>query len=71
MFVAQSLLFYTAGLKLYVHLYAQDIMSTAAAKAVCFVVLLPATLIGAEIFYRVVEQPSFTFGHAFFRWTRK
>ncbi|KAL1296790.1 hypothetical protein AAFC00_000251 [Neodothiora populina] len=68
-FVSQSILLYTAGLKIFIVLVDTNI-STAGAKAVVFVVCLPATLLGAELFHRAIDQPSQWFGQAFFRWTR-
>lgn len=70
MFVAQSLMTYTIGLKLFVYMYSKD-ESTAGAKAACFVVCLLSTVLGAEVFFRVFDVPAQWFGQAFFRWSRK
>lgn len=69
-FVGQCIVIYTLGLRLYVHMVDEKNMSVGGAKAAVFFVCLPVTLIAAEIFHRLIDQPSKVFGWWFYTWTR-
>ncbi|KAJ4360226.1 uncharacterized protein N0V89_000786 [Didymosphaeria variabile] len=66
-FLVQSILVYTMGIRLFQVLpIANEVASTVA----CFFVVLAATAMGSEVFYRVVEVPSHVLSHATFDWIR-
>ncbi|KAF1996062.1 hypothetical protein P154DRAFT_609607 [Amniculicola lignicola CBS 123094] len=69
-FLMQSLITYTAGIKLYMQLH-----STGANHKlwtfVCFIVCLPLTVVAAEIFYRFVDTPSIFVAKEAWAWMKK
>lgn len=70
-FTAQSLIFYTAGIKIFIALTANHGLSASAAAAVVFVSCVPLIFLGAEIFHRLVDVPSQWFARYFFIWIRR
>jgi hypothetical protein len=66
-FLVQSILVYTMGIRLMQML---PIANEVAATAVCFFVVLMATAIGSELFYRTVEVPSQVLSYTAFDWIR-
>jgi peptidoglycan/LPS O-acetylase OafA/YrhL len=68
LFLVQSIIVYTLGIKVYQALHiANDI----AAVAICFFVTIAASVGGAEVFYRVIEVPSHVLSHVAFDWIRE
>lgn len=57
-FVAQSIIFWTVGIKLYMHLHVQRDVSPPLAKFAVFVIGTITTGVGAEVFYRAIDLPS-------------
>ncbi|KAF2090791.1 hypothetical protein K490DRAFT_71121 [Saccharata proteae CBS 121410] len=55
--VMQSIIIYTAGIKLFLHLSSQN-ASFSGSVVACLVTTLAATAVGAELFYRLVDYPS-------------
>ncbi|KAI9700104.1 MAG: hypothetical protein M1836_002638 [Candelina mexicana] len=74
-FLMQSIIIYTAGIKLYLHLAlpipgSQYTPTDPVKVGVCFIVLLPMIALGAEIFHRLVDHPSKVLAHMAFDWIR-
>lgn len=67
-FVAQSIVFWSAGIKLYMHLYVQRDVSPPLAKLAVFVLGTIATGVGAEVFHRLVDFPSQWVARETFSW---
>jgi peptidoglycan/LPS O-acetylase OafA/YrhL len=59
---------YTAGIALFNHLHFAQNVAFEGAVAACLVVCLLTVIAGAEIFYRLVDQPSQKLAHASFDW---
>lgn len=58
LFVAQSLIFWTAGVKLYLCLHVALSISTALTKLAVFLACSLATVLLGEVYYRTVDLPS-------------
>lgn len=71
LFVAQSLIFWTAGIKLYLHLYVGKDTSSALANLAVFLVCTIATLICSEIYYCAVDLPSQWIAWTIYSWLRR
>ncbi|WPH03548.1 Hypothetical protein R9X50_00642800 [Acrodontium crateriforme] len=67
LFVAQSLVFWAGGIKLFLHLTSSG-ADTATANAAVFFVCTAGTLIGGEIYYRTVDLPSQWVANWAYRW---
>ena len=52
-------------------LSAQDNLSVEAIRSVCLVVCVPAVVLGAEIFYRLVDYPSRLLARNFYDWIQE
>lgn len=65
-FLTQGFFIYGAGIKLYLALI--DRTSSITAVGVCFLVCALASALGAEIFYRIIDQPSRVVPHKMFAW---
>ena len=50
------------------YLSAQGNLSIGAIRSVCLVVCVPAVVLGAELFYRLVDYPSRLLARNFFDW---
>ncbi|CAF9928121.1 hypothetical protein IMSHALPRED_007391 [Imshaugia aleurites] len=70
-FFVQSLIIYTVGIKLYMNLSMQKSFSVRASRSICLVVCVATTVLGAEVFHRLVEYPSQVFARVFFDWIRE
>ncbi|ESZ93885.1 hypothetical protein SBOR_5743 [Sclerotinia borealis F-4128] len=70
-FLVQSIIIYTVGIKLFVHLTETRNASFEAAIAGCFFVCLVTVIPSAEIFYRLIDFPSQAFARATFDWIRR
>ncbi|CAD0094269.1 unnamed protein product [Aureobasidium vineae] len=70
-FLVSTLLMYTAGIKLFLYCNVSAGLSSAAAKAVAFFVVLPASILCGELFHWAIDKPAVWAGHAVFDWTRK
>ncbi|CAD0112275.1 unnamed protein product, partial [Aureobasidium uvarum] len=70
-FLVSTLLMYTAGIKLFLYCNVSAGLGSAAAKAVAFFVVLPASIICGELFHWAIDKPAVWAGHAVFDWTRK
>ncbi|KAI7231774.1 hypothetical protein KC330_g6248 [Hortaea werneckii] len=57
-FVVQSAVFWTIGIKLFLHLHLDQRTSKATANFAVFVVATLSTILFAEVFYRLVDLPS-------------
>ncbi|KAF2876454.1 hypothetical protein BDV95DRAFT_483699 [Massariosphaeria phaeospora] len=68
-FLVQPLVIYTAGIKLYMHMYASGANHEIATFA-CFVVCLSLTLVAAEVFYRSVDIPSVVIAREAWKWVK-
>ncbi|CAN9394583.1 unnamed protein product [Alternaria alternata] len=69
-FLVQSIIIYTAGIKLYTHMVTAG-MNNAASSFVCFLVCAPLVAIVAEVFYRVVDLPSVVLARSFWAFMTK
>ena len=69
-FLVQSILIYTAGIKLYTHM-ADAGMNGSLSTFVCFLVCAPLVAIVGEIFYRVVDSPSIILARGFWAFMTK
>lgn len=67
LFVAQSLVFWAGGIKLFLHLTSTG-ADTATANAAVFFVCTACTLVGGEIYYRTVDLPSQWVANWAYRW---
>lgn len=67
-FVAQSIVFWTAGIKLYMHLHVERDVAPPLAKLAVFVVGTITTGVGAEVFHRLIDLPSQRVAKETFSW---
>ncbi|KAF2766098.1 hypothetical protein EJ03DRAFT_354231 [Teratosphaeria nubilosa] len=58
LFFAQSIIFWSAGIKLWLYIHNKADFSTAAANVVVLAACVPAVLVLAELFYRLIDVPS-------------
>lgn len=70
-FLLQSIVIYTAGIKLFMHLSIEKNLSVEAARVVCLFVCAIIVIIGAEVFHRLVDLPSKKLAFTVFDWIRK
>lgn len=70
-FLVQSIFIYTAGVRLFMHLWFQKEWPLEGSAAACLAVCVPATVLLAEVFYRAVEHPSQVLARVTFDWIRK
>jgi len=70
-FLVQSIIIYTAGIKLFTQLSSKQGWSVEAANWTCLVVCLATIVLGAEIFHRLVDCPSQALAHVVFDWIRE
>ena len=70
-FVAQSLVIYTLGLKLFIYVQVGLHMSAAASSGIVLLATIPSILLSAEIFHRMVDIPARWIGRAFFNWLKR
>ena len=70
-FLVQSIILYTAGIKLFMYLNVNKGVPAVAVNVLCLVVCLPAVILSAEIFHRAVDFPSQQFAHIVFDWIRE
>jgi peptidoglycan/LPS O-acetylase OafA/YrhL len=68
MFVAQSIIFYTAGISLFLHLRDDRGATTGAANTAVFFVGTFATLAFATAYWYIVDQPSQKIAKAAYLW---
>ncbi len=68
MFVAQSIVVWTVGIKLFLYLHAEQGLSIAATNGVVFFVCLLAVAFFAEGYHRLVDLPTRWFAKAVFAW---
>ncbi|KAF2166637.1 hypothetical protein M409DRAFT_66625 [Zasmidium cellare ATCC 36951] len=68
LFVAQSLLMWSAGIKLWIHLHMANGTSVALANLAVFITTLVAVILFGEAFYRVVDVPSQWLATAGYYW---
>lgn len=57
-FLDQSIIIYTAGIKLFLHLNVQKQWPPEGSVVTCLVVCFAAVILIGEVFYRLVEYPS-------------
>jgi len=70
-FLTQSIIVYSAGIKIHQHLTVGRGVPDTGATAVCLLVCLPTTVVFAELFYRLVDWPSQILAHIVFDWIRE
>ncbi len=70
-FLTQSIIIYTAGIKLHQNLTLTHNVPDSGATAVCFLVCLPTLVFFAESFYRLVDWPSCILAGVVFDWIRE
>ena len=70
-FLVQSLIIYTCGIRLFMHIQTTSTTSVEATVVACFFACVPATAVFAELFHRLVDYPSQIFAHYVFDWIRK
>ena len=70
-FVAQSIIFWSTGIKLYLHVHIERETASSLSKLTVFVV--GVTMIGfcAEVFHRFVDMPSQWLAREAFAWLRR
>lgn len=68
---AQGIVVYTAGMRLFVHLNVTRHWASEVSVFVCFIVCVLATVVFAELFFRLVDRPSRAFSHYVYRWIRE
>lgn len=71
LFLTQSIILYTIGIKIYTRLSQEDNISFPVAVTTCLVVCIPVVAISAEIFYRLVDYPSQVLARVVFDWIRE
>lgn len=70
-FLIQSIIIYTAGIKLHLHLSTHQEISLEASRSICLTVCVAAVVLGAEVFYRLVDRPSKLLARVLFDWIRR
>lgn len=69
-FLVQSIVIYTAGIKLFMHLSIEKKLSIEASRVVCLIVCVTSVILGAELFHRLVDTPSRKLAYLVFDWIR-
>ncbi|KAF2732264.1 hypothetical protein EJ04DRAFT_578516 [Polyplosphaeria fusca] len=69
-FLVQSIIIYSAGIKLYMHLNGNG-MNHEAAAFLCFLICAPLVALLSEAFYRAVDVPSKIIAHHTWAWMLK
>lgn len=67
----QSIVIYTAGIKLFMHLSIEKSLSVEAARVVCLIVCAIMVIVGAEMFHRLVDLPSRKLAFSVYDWIRR
>lgn len=67
-FVAQCIIFWVAGIKLWLTLRRRGNITVAGANALVLATCIPAILISAELFYRLIDDPSRRAAVTAYRW---
>lgn len=62
---------YTAGVRLFFHLRITKNWPLEPSVGITFLAMLPLCIVGAEVFYRLVDRPSQSFGHVVWKWVRE
>lgn len=70
-FLVQSLIIYTAGVKVFMHLRVTKNWPLEPSAFICFIVCLPTVALSSEIFYRVVDYPAIAIARFALDWIRK
>ncbi|KAI9839457.1 MAG: hypothetical protein M1819_002082 [Sarea resinae] len=70
-FFMQGIIIYTAGIKLFMHLNVEKHLSHPASNVVTLIVCLITTVVGAEVFHRLIDYPSQLLAHKFFDWIQE
>jgi len=69
-FLVQSIIAYTAGIKLWLNLTDTHGLAVAAANVVCLIVCFLATIVFGEIFYNLIDKPSVWLARSAFTWIK-
>ncbi|TVY75922.1 hypothetical protein LSUE1_G005119 [Lachnellula suecica] len=69
-FILQSIIAYTAGIKLWLHLTGTKHWAVASANVVCLLVCLVVTIPSAEIFHRLIDRPSQWLARRAYQWIK-
>ena len=67
-FVAQSIVFWTVGIQLFLHLHVEQGLSIAAANALVLAICLLAVFLFAEAYHRLVDLPTQWIARVAFAW---
>jgi peptidoglycan/LPS O-acetylase OafA/YrhL len=70
-FLVQTIITYTAGIKLFAYLRFDQNVASPGATIATLIVCLIAVIGSAEIFHRLVDQPSQKLAHLAFEWFTK
>ncbi|KAI9737620.1 MAG: hypothetical protein M1818_005624 [Claussenomyces sp. TS43310] len=70
-FLMQSIIIYTVGIKLFVHLVVDRAVASSGAVVVCLITCLPIIVLSAEVMHRVVDQPMRRAAVVMWRWLRE
>ena len=70
-FLTMSILMYGAGIQLFLRFLTIDHFARPIAQLIVFLVMLPVTLLCADLFTRLVDNPSKWLANALFDWFRK
>jgi hypothetical protein len=69
-FLMQSIIIFSAGIKLFNHLRFGQNMTLEVSSFLCLLVCAPLVALTTEVFYRAVDYPSTAFAHLAFDWIR-
>ncbi|KAF2810384.1 uncharacterized protein BDZ99DRAFT_416727 [Mytilinidion resinicola] len=69
-FLMQSIIIYTAGIKMFAELHFAHSIAFSASTFLCLVVCIPLVALTTEVFYRLVDYPSTVLAHLVFDWIR-
>lgn len=67
----QSIIIYTVGIRLFMHLSVEKHAQFGGAVIACLISTLAVSAVSAEIFYRVLDYPSMALAHKLFDWIRE
>ena len=64
----KAIVFWTAGIHLFLYVHVEQGLSTAATNAVVLIACLLAVFLSAEVYHRVVDLPAQWFAEVVFVW---
>ena len=69
-FLLQSIIAYTAGIELWLHLTGTKHWAVASANVACLAVCFVTTVPSAEVFYRLIDRPSQWLARRSYQWIK-